>query len=445
MLGSDFAIPKKGEELHLRKICSYFLVLALIVTVFVACSSPPPAVDTVSKDPVTLTVYTYFMNISDDEINQYLVQPLKEKYPNITLNFIRKGVPKDVVASDTIPDIAITSNSRFQEFQDLDFPLDLRDSIKKYNVDLNKFVPVNMETIKEKGTNGEIYGIPFVMNHQVIFYNKDVFDTLGVPYPKDGMTWDDVLALDKKLTRNVGGVQYIGMSPTNPETLARQLSLSYVDPTTNKALINNDQWKSILSLLQQFYQIPGFINGDKYSYSWDDFTKGRHVAMTLGWIIDQGTALQTLYQSDTTMNFDIVSFPSNKQKPGIGMDPGAQLLLVSKASQHKDAAFQVASFFASEQVQSILNKNGRLTILNNPDIKKDFDANLSVMQGKNLKGALSMTPAVPIKPTKYDAIVVNTMNGLSKELATGSKDINTILQDAQDAADKGIATAVAQN
>lgn len=33
---------------------------------------------------------------------------------------------------------------------------------------------------------------------RALFYNKDLFDRYGVPYPTNAMTWDDVLALAKR-------------------------------------------------------------------------------------------------------------------------------------------------------------------------------------------------------------------------------------------------------
>jgi multiple sugar transport system substrate-binding protein len=39
----------------------------------------------------------------------------------------------------------------------------------------------------------------------VLFYNQDMFDQAGVPYPQPGWTWDDVIQYGLKLTRDVDG------------------------------------------------------------------------------------------------------------------------------------------------------------------------------------------------------------------------------------------------
>src|SRR5919199_277274 len=44
----------------------------------------------------------------------------------------------------------------------------------------------------------------------VIFYNKDLFDRVGVPYPKEGWTVDDLVETARKLTFKEGETQYWG-------------------------------------------------------------------------------------------------------------------------------------------------------------------------------------------------------------------------------------------
>jgi len=48
--------------------------------------------------------------------------------------------------------------------------------------------------------DGKYYGIPYDASVEVVYYNKDMFDAAGVPYPKDDWTWDDMLAAAKALT-----------------------------------------------------------------------------------------------------------------------------------------------------------------------------------------------------------------------------------------------------
>ncbi|RLI48149.1 MAG: hypothetical protein DRO73_10125 [Candidatus Thorarchaeota archaeon] len=51
-------------------------------------------------------------------------------------------------------------------------------------------------------SDGSIYGIPFLQETQVIFYNKALFAEAGIDVPEDGMiTWDQLREFAKKLTK----------------------------------------------------------------------------------------------------------------------------------------------------------------------------------------------------------------------------------------------------
>ncbi len=51
--------------------------------------------------------------------------------------------------------------------------------------------------------NGRCYGLPWIANPLMVYYNKDLFDAAGVPYPPatGGWTWDEFIATAKALTR----------------------------------------------------------------------------------------------------------------------------------------------------------------------------------------------------------------------------------------------------
>jgi multiple sugar transport system substrate-binding protein len=51
---------------------------------------------------------------------------------------------------------------------------------------------------------GRRYGVPFMWDDIVLFYNKAAFDRAGVSYPTAAWTWDDYLAAAQKLTLRSG-------------------------------------------------------------------------------------------------------------------------------------------------------------------------------------------------------------------------------------------------
>lgn len=48
--------------------------------------------------------------------------------------------------------------------------------------------------------DSQIYGLPRDIGLEVLYYNKDIFDEVGMSYPDDSWTWDDLLAAAEQIT-----------------------------------------------------------------------------------------------------------------------------------------------------------------------------------------------------------------------------------------------------
>jgi multiple sugar transport system substrate-binding protein len=69
--------------------------------------------------------------------------------------------------------------------------------IEKSGYDLSDYWPALLESAMYEG---DVYGLPRDISVDVLYYNKDIFDAVGVAYPDDTWTWDDLLAAAQKLT-----------------------------------------------------------------------------------------------------------------------------------------------------------------------------------------------------------------------------------------------------
>jgi multiple sugar transport system substrate-binding protein len=68
--------------------------------------------------------------------------------------------------------------------------------------DLNDFYPGAMQLFTD---NGKIWAIPAGMDVIVMYYNQDLFDLYGAPYPQIGWTWNDFLAVAQAASDPDGG------------------------------------------------------------------------------------------------------------------------------------------------------------------------------------------------------------------------------------------------
>lgn len=50
-----------------------------------------------------------------------------------------------------------------------------------------------------------VYGLPWIAQPVVVYYNKALFDAAGQTYPQAGWTWDDFLAAAKAMTKDTDG------------------------------------------------------------------------------------------------------------------------------------------------------------------------------------------------------------------------------------------------
>ncbi len=69
--------------------------------------------------------------------------------------------------------------------------------IEQSNYDLSDYWPALLESAM---WNGSVYGLPRDVSVEVLYYNKDIFDEVGVEYPNESWTWDDFVAAAEQLT-----------------------------------------------------------------------------------------------------------------------------------------------------------------------------------------------------------------------------------------------------
>lgn len=52
-----------------------------------------------------------------------------------------------------------------------------------------------------RGPDGHLYGLPSTFTPYVMYYNQDIFDREGIPYPQPGWTWEDLRQICRRCTK----------------------------------------------------------------------------------------------------------------------------------------------------------------------------------------------------------------------------------------------------
>jgi multiple sugar transport system substrate-binding protein len=382
-------------------------------------------------EPVTLTVLQQ-AEISDEDFQLLFADPVKKKYPNITLKLVRtdKGVTLDnLIASGEVPDILTPPNADILGLSQKDILYDMAPLVKASNLDLSRFDPLTIQAVQSD--KGELWGLPYAMQFNALYYNKDLFDKFGVSYPKDGMTWDDAIELGKKLTRAEDGVQYRGLDPVSSYILSFPFALTFVDSKTERASINNEQWKKVWELTHTILSIPGNALPKPEPGAATEgnfFIKDKNVAM-----LASTNLMAQIGTAASGVNWDIAQYPSYKELPGITGKLDTHNLAISKTSPHKEEAMKVLEVVTSDEVQLIsARKTARKSPLKNPQMQKEFGADVPYLQGKNtgaiFKGTVAPAPAY----SKYELDGKKIAQAKVKEYLAGNIDLNTALKQADE-------------
>ncbi|MDF2715514.1 MAG: family 1 extracellular solute-binding protein [Paenibacillus sp.] len=379
-------------------------------------------------------------HLTEDEFKRFIVEPVKKKYPHITAQWIdsSKVSMANMIASKEIPDISVDYPLALTQLLDMKVEWNMDDVIKSSKFDLNRIRPEFLESIKTASGLNNLIGLPIYNNSFALFYNKDLFDKMGVPYPKDGMTWEDARTIAAKMTRTEGGVQYWGLYPGELFRGAYQLGLPFIDFAGKKGALQTDGWKQLFELWSGLYKIPGATNllpSDPSTQATQSFLKGE-----VGMLAGHSATLQSL-KTVKNFNWDVVTYPVNPKAPGTGQRVDSLVFSITNASPNKEAAFQVIETLLSDEVQTDLSRYARVSVLKNDKVQQAFGQDSAEYQSKNVI-AMTKPKLAVIQPFKYKfpaetnpAVLVSKA---FQEVVTTGKDINTALREADEKLTKAI-------
>jgi multiple sugar transport system substrate-binding protein len=396
------------------------------------------AVKEVKADPVTLKFYAHVAEMDEAMFKTYVSDVVKKKHPNITLEFSSGNVANlnKLMTAGEIPDIIYSGSDNYMALKAADVIYDLTDMIKANKVDLSLFTQGSIETLKNLG-EGKVTALPFSKNSAALFYNKDLFDKFGVAYPTNGMTYDQVIAIARQMTRMQDGIQYIGWEPGFPDANASPFSQPFVDMKTKKALIDTPAYKKVFEMMKQGYEIPGFIGPNNlFRYAPKTFIADHTVAMYVDWYNKMMTQVIAADEGNISPNWDIVTVPNFPEYAQVGRHESVQFLTLTKQTKYKEQALQAILATTSKEAQMLQSRNGRISILSDPEIQKQFGKDVKGYEGKHMENLFLFKAAPSAQATLYDDDMRAIIRNVAKEISIGKKDVNTALREAQEIADK---------
>lgn len=382
----------------------------------------PVEVKQFTNEPVTLKVATQW---GEENFMNNFAKDMKELVPHITFEYVdwngtAEGI-QEINSSGTVVDL-LTPNLGVDVLLNLDMVQPLDDMVKEYGIDLSTVDPSFLALIRSQDPEGRLIGLTGNGGIYGFFYNKEVFDLFGVPYPTDNMTWDEVIELAKKLTGTRDGNQYIGLEfgSDTVDAALLQLSTTLTDPDTGEVLLSkNPEFTKYMELMKKIYSIPGIYNPDEP----DKFMQ-KTAAMEINW-----HGFLTWFGGETPeeraefkKDMDILPIPSWSDIPQTAPAVHTAPTVINPYSEHKEAALQVLQAIISIENQTKATRKGTIPATSDVEIRKQFGADNPDHQGKNVMAMFQNEFALPAaRASVWDKYV--DLNEAMKKFATSDMNI----------------------
>lgn len=307
-----------------------------------------------SEQGATVTYWALQGENTDNNLVRGVIEPFEEEYPGVTIDL--QEIPwegyyekyQTLSAAAQAPDLAFVSAAWIQDFAHLGVALNLDPFVEKAGVfgpdDADKYFLSTLDGLRYPGTNGSLYAIPYEWVTIVFYYNKDIFDAAGEPYPTDDWTYDNLLEAAQRLTKQSGDrtEQYGMISHWDYDVLDSSIhanggsilnedySGAALDTPQN---IETIQWWVDLIQEHKVAPLPAeFSEGGAVNL----FASGRVAMAILGvWGIET-------FRPDAQFNWDIGMLPVGKAKQ-TGVQWPNQLAIAAK-TEHPDEAFNFAMY-----------------------------------------------------------------------------------------------------
>ncbi|MGI0519467.1 extracellular solute-binding protein [Microbacterium maritypicum] len=300
---------------------------------------------------------SFFHRWPNEPKNTYysdIVAEFEKENPDIkvtvesVLNDAYKDKVKVVAGSANAPDVLFTwSGSFVDELVSNDALLDLSPWLEKDTEFRDSFYPSQLAAF---AVDDAQYGLPVGMQSKLFFYNKDVFEDLGLEVPT---TWDEFIdVLEKIQDAGLTPIEYGAQEQWTIAHYVGTLNQRVVDPEVFAA--DQDPAKGeftdegYVEALERFQELAEYMN--------DDLTAVGHEVARNAWIAGEAPIMymqsaEVGYFGDAAFEYGTFNFPEVAGGKG---DPeeltGApEGFGISKTTKHPEEAERFLEFLLSKE------------------------------------------------------------------------------------------------
>lgn len=379
------------------------------------------------------------------------------KFPNVDIEVISMqglyGEGKDPetefnkLIEEKKPDVLMLDINRYEKMAADGKLLGLDAVIKKDKFDIENISPAITDILRSKG-NGTLYGLSPSFYTSVLMYNRDLFEQNGIEFPKDQMSWSEVLELAKRFP-NTGDADkriYGFFQNNNGQASVYQLAsmigltekLTMMDPESLKVTINTDNWKrvfqtSIDAINSKAMNSNTAENNNMQGSTYEDYLKkdyfisGR-AAMTINsfYIFEQIKQAKEQIKDYKPFNWDIVTVPVDPKNPDRTTNFGvSELFAINAQSTQQRAAWGFVKYLNSDDYAKIMSRSTQQLLSRTRYIKDKDGHNLEAFY--KLKADTDVYKGYEKIPQNFYQSITQIVDEGMKPVVEGTKTLDEVL------------------
>lgn len=302
--------------------------------------------DIVTKlDGETEIVFWHAMGGGQGEALEKLVKEFEDENPNIKIDLQNQGNYNDLSqkltatmqSTDDLPTITQAYGDWMLPFMEADLVTDLKPYIENEELAFEDYEDILPGLREETMKDGKITSLPFNKSTEVLWYNKTLFDELGLEVPT---TFEELKEVSKKIYEEKGipGVGFDALS----NYYATYLKDMDVDMDSNLDVTSEESKEAIN------YYLDGVKEGYFRIAGTDQYMSGPFANEQVGAYI--GSNAGEVYIKDGVdgkFDYEAAPYPA-----GQSVQQGTNIYMFENASpEQKTAAFEFLKFLTSKESQ----------------------------------------------------------------------------------------------
>ncbi|MDR0709647.1 MAG: sugar ABC transporter substrate-binding protein [Spirochaetaceae bacterium] len=308
--------------------------------------------------PVTIKVAVW--DVTTIKYYSELVEAFDKAHPNISVEVF------DIPAADYTQKLSVMLNggSDVDAFWIKDGDTTKGISNRGQLADLSAYVArdsidlADFNGLAERfNIDSKLVALPAATAYYVLFYNKDIFDKAGVPYPSNDLTWSQWEQLAGRVTSGSGTDKIYGAHFHTWQACVQNWAVQDGKHT----IVDTDY-----SFMKPYYEMAirmqdagvvmdyGSLKAGNIAYT-NAFLRGNIAMIPMGFWLASGIK-DRIDNGELEMNWGVAAIPHPDETPAGWTVGSVTPIAINQASKYKEEAWEFVKFVTSEEGANIYTK-----------------------------------------------------------------------------------------